>query len=69
MFNFCCIIFLESGGNHEHEHDDEKKTDQSSRTDQQLGDLIDPLMKMMDLDRDGYISWEEYRESERNMKK
>lgn len=61
--------FLESGGGHHHEHDDEsQKQDQSSRTDQQLGDLIDPLMKMMDYDRDGYISWEEYRESEKNMK-
>lgn len=61
--------FLESGGHHHENQNDDTQKDQSSRTDEQLGDLIDPLMKMMDYDGDGYISWEEYRESEKIMKK
>lgn len=65
----CVNKFLESGasGQH-HEHDANETKDQSSRTDDQLQALIDPLMGMMDYNRDGYISWEEYRESEKTAK-
>ena len=35
-----------------------------SRTDESLVELIDPILGLLDQDKDGFISWEEYRASE-----